>query len=296
VAQYSTDRDHMRAVYRIFQRFALEDQRKYWQRTSVKFRRAANQVNVIVALFAFLTGFSAALAGVLVSAFLVEGSFANRGECADLQSSRNLVASLQGLGILDAEDTIQSLQSLDVTTESTGARVDTPAVERALSNLASIESGTCDLIQSVVNILMIMAVVTPAIGGAFTTLASLYQWDRSVSLYEGALENLEVADSQSPLEDMDDLTYKAALRAYIENTLRVMAEETAQWGQSVRTPPNLEAFVQEEKQKAQRAMQRTNTGPMNMNDPNLPAEEPPTTSTRRSSSRRSSTPSDSDKG
>jgi len=286
----------MRAVYRIFQRFALEDQRKYWQRTSVKFRRAANQVNVIVALFAFLTGFSAALAGVLVSAFLVEGSFANRGECADLQSSRNLVASLQGLGILDAEDTIQSLQSLDVTTESTGARVDTPAVERALSNLASIESGTCDLIQSVVNILMIMAVVTPAIGGAFTTLASLYQWDRSVSLYEGALENLEVADSQSPLEDMDDLTYKAALRAYIENTLRVMAEETAQWGQSVRTPPNLEAFVQEEKQKAQRAMQRTNTGPMNMNDPNLPAEEPPTTSTRRSSSRRSSTPSDSDKG
>src|SRR5690606_14857111 len=98
------------------------------------------------------------------------------------------------------------------------------------------------------------------------------------------------------LEDMDDLTYKAALRAYIENTLRVMAEETAQWGQSVRTPPNLEAFVQEEKQKAQRAMQRTNTGPMNMNDPNLPAEEPPTTSTRRSSSRRSSTPSDSDKG
>jgi hypothetical protein len=213
-----------------------------------------------------------------------------------LQSSRNLVASLQGLGILEAEDTIETLQSLDVTTETGGAQVDTPAVEQALSNLAAIESSNCDLIQSIVNILMIMAVVTPAIGGAFTTLASLYQWDRSVSLYEGALENLEVADSQSPLEDMDDLTYKAALRAYVENTLRVMAEETAQWGQSVRTPPQLEAFVEEERQKAARALQRTNTGPMNMNSEAAPAvPATPSTSSRRST-RRSSTPSDTDKG
>jgi hypothetical protein len=296
MAQYNVNRNHMRAVYRIFQRFALEDQRRYWQRSSTRFRRAAGQVNVIVALFAFLTGFSAALAGVLVSAFLVEGSFANQGECADLQSSRNLVASLQGLGILEAEDTIETLQSLDVTTETGGAQVDTPAVEQALSNLAAIESSNCDLIQSIVNILMIMAVVTPAIGGAFTTLASLYQWDRSVSLYEGALENLEVADSQSPLEDMDDLTYKAALRAYVENTLRVMAEETAQWGQSVRTPPQLEAFVEEERQKAARALQRTNTGPMNMNSEAAPAvPATPSTSSRRST-RRSSTPSDTDKG
>ena len=297
MAQYSPDREHMRAVHRIFQRFALEDQRRYWQRTSLKFRRAAGQVNVIVALFAFLTGFSAALAGVLVSAFLVDGSFANRGACADLQSSRDLVASLRGLGVIQAGEDITSLESLDVTREGTGAAVDQVAVDEALQNLVAIDaSNNCDLIQSIVNVLMIMAVVTPAIGGAFTTLASLYQWDRSVSLYEGALENLEVADSQSPLEDMDDLTYKAALRAYIENTLRVMAEETAQWGQSVRTPPQLEAFVEEEKQKAQRAMQRTNTGPMNMNDPNLPAEPPPTTSSRRSSSRRSSASDDTDKG
>jgi hypothetical protein len=268
MAQYSPDRDHMRAVYRIFQRFALEDQRRYWQRTSRRFRHAAGQVNVIVALFAFLTGFSAALAGVLVSAFLVEGSFANRGECASLQSSRNLVASLRGLGVIQSGEDITSLESLSVTREGEGAPVDRAAVDAALQNLVAIDaSSNCDVIQAIVNVLMIMAVVTPAIGGAFTTLASLYQWDRSVTLYEGALENLEVADSQSPLEDMDDLTYKAALRAYVENTLRVMAEETAQWGQSVRTPPQLAAFVEEEKQKAARAMQRTNTGPMNMNNP-----------------------------
>jgi hypothetical protein len=291
MAQYSPNRDHMRAVYRIFQRFALEDQRRYWQRSSLKFRRAAGQVNVLVALFAFLTGFSAALAGVLVSAYLVEGSFANRGECANLQSSRNLVASLRGLGVIQADEDITSLESLSVTREGAGAPVDSAAVDTALQNLVAIDAqNNCDFIQSVVNILMIMAVVTPAIGGAFTTLASLYQWDRSVSLYEGALENLEVADSQSPLDDMDDLTYKAALRAYVENTLRVMAEETAQWGQSVRTPPQLAAFVEEEKIKAARATNRTPTGPMNMNTAVPPA--PP----RRTSTRRSTPPSDSDKG
>jgi hypothetical protein len=291
MGQYNADRDHMRAVHLIFQRFALEDQRRYWQRTSLKFRRAAGQVNVIVALFAFLTGFSAALAGVLVSAFLVGGSFANQGECANLQSSRNLVASLRGLGVIQADEDISSLESLDVTREGIGAPVDSVAVDAALENLVAIDaSSNCDFIQSIVNILMIMAVVTPAIGGAFTTLASLYQWDRSVTLYEGALENLEVADSQSPLEDMDDLTYKAALRAYIENTLRVMAEETAQWGQSVRTPPQLAAFVEEEKLKAARATNRANPGPMNMNTEVPPA--PP----KRTSTRRSTPPSDTDKG
>jgi hypothetical protein len=266
----------MRAVYRIFQRFALEDQRRYWQRTSTRYRKAASQVNVIVALFAFLTGFSAALAGLLVSAFLVEGSFANRGECAALQSSRNLVASLRGLGVIQADDDFSALQSLSVTRED--AAIDSQAVQSALSNLAAIQtSSNCDTIQSIVNILMIMAVVTPAIGGAFTTLASLYQWDRTVNIYEGALENLEVADSQSPMDEMDDLTYKAALRAYVENTLRVMAEETAQWGQSVRTPPQLATFVEEEKLKAERAMRRSRPGPLaNQNNPTSgsPTEPP----------------------
>ena len=256
----------MRAVGKIFQRFALEDQRSYWQRTSDKYRKAAGQVNVIVAVFAFLTGFSAALAGLLVSAYLVDGSFANQGQCADLQGSQNLVRSLKSLGVLQEGQVLETLESLDVTIEGSETQLDDAAVEARLAGLVEMQGTTnCDFIQSVVNILMIMAVVTPAIGGAFTTLASLYQWDRTVSIYNGALENLEVADSQSPLEGMDDLTYKAALRAYIENTLRVMSEETAQWGQSVRTPPKLEAFVQEELLKAQRATKRSNTGPINMN-------------------------------
>ena len=232
------DRQHMRAVYKIFQRFSLEDQRSYWLRTTDRYRRAATQVNFIVAAFAFLTGFSAALAGLLVSAYLVPGSFANNGQCAELADSRSLVRSLRALGVITAEDEIESLQSLSVTREGTSAQaeIDSAAVQEALSDLVNINPIQCDFVQGWVNLFMILAVVTPAVGGAFTTLASLYQWDRTVSIYEGALQNLEVADAQSPLDDMDGLTYRASLRAYVENTLQVMSEETAQWGQSVRTP------------------------------------------------------------
>ncbi len=257
------ERDHMRAVYSIFQRFALEDQRGYWEHASARYRKAAGQVNFIVALFSFLTGFSAALAGLLVSAYLVEGSFANQGACATLHESQALVSSLRDLGVIGAEDDIAALQDLTVSSEN--SVIDNAAVQEAVNVLVTTEGSNCQTIQSLVNILMILAVVTPAIGGAFTTLASLYQWDRTVSIYHGALENLEVADAQSPLDDMDDLTYKAALRAYIENTLQVMSEETAQWGQSVRTPPQLEQFIQEERTKAARASQVGPQGPLTSN-------------------------------
>lgn len=253
-------REHNQAVYRIFQRFALEDQRGYWIRASARYRKAAGQVNFIVALFSFLTGFSAALAGLLVSAYLVEGSFANGGACATLQESQSLVNSLRNLGVIGMEDEIQSLQELTVTNEN--LPIDSEAVDRAVNNLIQTKDEHCTVVRWLVNLLMILAVVTPAIGGAFTTLASLYQWDRTVSIYDGALLNLEVADAQSPMEDMDDLTYRAALRAYIENTLQVMSEETAQWGQSVRTPPELAQFIEEEKTKAARASRVGPQGPL----------------------------------
>ena len=245
------ERLRMQAVYRIFQRFALEDQRNYWIRSTVRYRKAASQVNTLVAIFSFLTGFSAALAGLLVSAYLVQGSFANQGACASLKSSQNLVTTLRGLGVIGENQDIQALQDLNVTSDT--GTLNNEAIQNAVTQMVENKGANCNLIQGLVNVLMILAVVTPAIGGAFTTLASLYQWDRTVSIYEGARENLEVADSQSPLDDMDDLTYRAALRAYVENTLQVMAEETSQWGQSVRTPPELARFVEEERLKAERA-------------------------------------------
>jgi len=260
MAASDPQREHMRAAYRIFQRFALEDQRGYWIRASARYRKAAGQVNFIIALFSSLPGFSAALAVLLVSAYLVEGSFANGGACATLRESQSLVTSLQDLGVIGEEDSIQALQDLTVTSEN--LPIDNAAVQQAVTVLVETQDANCDTVRWLVNMLMILAVVTPAIGGAFTTLASLYQWDRTVSIYDGALQNLEVADAQSPVDEMDDLTYRAALRAYIENTLQVMSEETAQWGQSVRTPPELAQFIEEEKTKAARASRVGPQGPL----------------------------------
>ena len=260
MAETNPLREHMRASYRIFQKFALEDQRRYWQATTRKYRTAVGQVNFIVALFSFVTGFSAALAGLMVSAYLVEGSFANDGACANLSGSRTLVTTLRNIGVIDDTEATESLEALAA--DETSTTIDNETIQAALTALSTSDATNCGFIAGFVNFLMIMAVVAPAVSGAFTTLASLYQWDRTVSIYDGALENLEVADSQSPMDDMDDLTYKAALRAYVENTLRVMAEETAQWGQSVRTPPDLDEFVEEEKRKAARASRSRVEGPI----------------------------------
>ncbi len=271
MAETNIKREHMRAVYEIFQKFALEDQRRYWQATTRKYRTAVGQVNFIVALFSFLTGFSAALAGLLVSAYLVDGSFANGGACANLEGSRNLVTTLRNIGVIDESEALQAQEALDA--DGSTAVIANDAVQAALASMANSSATNCGFIAGLVNFLMILAVVTPAVGGAFTTLASLYQWDRTVNIYDGALENLEVADSQSPLDDMDDLTYKAALRAYVENTLRVMAEETAQWGQSVRTPPELKTFVEEEQRKAARASRSRGSGPITTVSDQLLAED-----------------------
>ena len=256
----------MRAAYRIFQWFALEDQRSYWQRSAGQYRRAGGQVNFIVAIFAFLTGFSAALAGLLVSAWLVPGAFANNGACAELEDSRGLVRSMQQLGLIEQvgeAGALQDVGALLADSPTAQARVDDVTLAGALRDLANLDSAQCRNVQGLVNMLMVIAVVAPAIGGAFTTLAGLYQWDRTASIYESALENLEVADSQSPLDDMDTLTYRAALRAYVENTMQVMSDESAQWGQSVRAPAQLEQFLREEQEKAKRATQRTDPWRLN---------------------------------
>ncbi len=253
------ERLRMRAAYRIFQWFSLEDQRSYWQRSAGQYRRAGGQVNFIVAIFAFLTGFSAALAGLLVTAWLVPGSFANDGACAELADSQGLVRSMQQLGLITQEEDAVAVGVLLADSPIAQSRVDSENLASAVTSLAALDSEQCARVQGLVHALMLVAVVAPAIGGAFTTLAGLYQWDRSASVYESALENLEVADSQSPLDDMDTLTYRAALRAYVENTLQVMSDESAQWGQSVRAPAQLEQFLREERAKALRATRHTSS-------------------------------------
>lgn len=240
-------RDYLKALNLMFARFALEDQRKYYERTSGRYRKAASQVNTMRAFFAFLTGFASALAGIIVAAFLVPGSFANNGACATL----DVIATVQGAGqnllttpvpgvtpVPQAEATVDP--NFNLTTQ------------QAASTQEAADTGYCINLKVIVGILMVTAVVAPALGAASTTLSDLYQWDRMTAIYDAALENIEVADAQSPYDDMDDLTYRAALRAMIEGTLTVMSDETAQWGQSVRTPVQLDKFVEEERAKLER--------------------------------------------
>lgn len=219
MAEKSIDREYDEALYTLFKHFALEDQRVYYQQSVRNNRDAGIQVNRISAIFALVTGLASALAGLLVAAYLVPGAFANAGECA-----------------LDYNSLAQTAQVVEF-----AAQAETP-LTRPLY---------CQGIEIVIIVLLLLAVVAPALGAAFNTLSDLYQWDRLVAIYDSALENLEVADAQSPLPEMkDDLIYRAALQAYTQGTLSVMRDETAQWGQLIKTPTNLERFVEHQRIKA----------------------------------------------
>ncbi len=192
------NREDLKARYELFEKFALEDQRSYYQRTIAKHKKAAQQVNVVRASIALSTAICAALVG-LISAFYFSGA--------------------------------SPVCELPLTEQSTTF---------------------CSTMYTITFALIVLAVGLPALGGFFNSLADLYQWDRLIAIYDSAVENIEVADARSPDDEMDDLNYRASLRAFAEGTLQVMSDETAQWGQSIRTPPALEKFVDDEIELATR--------------------------------------------
>ncbi|GAB4513068.1 MAG: hypothetical protein OHK0046_13460 [Anaerolineae bacterium] len=108
------------------------------------------------------------------------------------------------------------------------------------------------LVDIVLPLLLITAVAAPALGAAFTTLADLYQWERLTSIYETARRSLASADALSPLPDMPDERYKRSFEAFADGTLRVMRDETAQWGQLIKTPDALRKYVEQATETAQR--------------------------------------------
>ncbi len=174
-------REDLKLRYRLFDKFAVKDQKNYYRKTVADNRRSAIQVNQLRAIFALLSGLSAALAGLL---------------------SQIWDASPVGL---------------------------------------------------FVQFLAVLAVVMPAVGAIFNTLADLYQWDKLTTIYDSALENMEAADALSPSAKIteDDL-YEARLHAFAEGALMVMNDETAQWGQSIRTPEQIETFVARQAARAQK--------------------------------------------
>ncbi len=127
-------------------------------------------------------------------------------------------------------------------------------VQSGLQNNAgvcTVDPNTCNAAQTLVFILIIISVIAPVIGGAFSTLADLYQWDRLTTVYSAALESLEVADALSPDPELPDADYIAYLQAYANGTLSVMRDESAQWGQLIRTPEQNERFLAQARERAE---------------------------------------------
>lgn len=203
------NREEMHALYEVFRVSALEDQRSYYRYRVQRNRNAARQVNVYRALFSLLTGLSSALAGLLIATAAAQGT----------------------------------LQDCDLNRLAAIAEVQQAMPDTEITIAEGAEDANCGLVNVAVPLLLIVAVMAPAIGAAFTTLGDLYQWDRLTDIYDAAAENLEVADAQSPLPEMEDDVYWASLLAYAEGTLSVMRDETAQWGQLIKTPEQLQKYV-----------------------------------------------------
>ncbi len=212
----NTQRKYLEAIYPVFQHFALEDQRTYYEQAVRKYRKSGEQVNRLRAAFALFAGIASALIALVVAGYLAPSSFANGGLCAALPQDGALIQ----------------------------------AVSETLPASDAVRPTYCRMLEVGIAVLTIIAIVAPAIGAGLTTLSDLYQWDRLASIYESAMENLEVADAQSPLPEMDEIEFKASLRAYAESALAVMRDETAQWGQVAQPPQQVEQFIEEERQKA----------------------------------------------
>lgn len=185
----SLTRKEAEALYTIFQKFALDDQKSYYRNSIEKARAAGRQVNQLRATFSLLAGFASALAALLVGVY--------------------------GAG----------------------------------SSTCNLAPTSCAVLSPIVIGLLITTVIAPVIGGALGTLMDLFQWDRLSKVYEGALQNIEVADALSPDREDPDDKYMGSLSAYAEGTLSVMRDESAQWGQLIRPPRQLEEFLAEQERR-----------------------------------------------
>jgi hypothetical protein len=227
-------REQMEALTLMFDQFALSDQRNYYQFALRRHQRSAAQVNRIRAFFTLLAGLASVIVGLVVAT-----AFNSSGVCGVDAVQRETITAAQAQGG-DAE----SIAAL----EEIGGMNAQAAAQTAGVN--------CDFLRVVLGISLAVTVIAPALGGAFTTLADLYQWDRLTTIYSSALENLEVADANSPNKKIppdDLLTYRATMRAFAEGTLSVMRDEATQWGQAIRTPQQIEQFIREEEDRLKRA-------------------------------------------
>ena len=115
---------------------------------------------------------------------------------------------------------------------------------------ASVPNNACPWIRGFMLACIVASIVLPAAGGFFNSLMDLFQWDRLISIYESATENIRRADALSPDDEQPDNEYVQSYYDYVHGTLQVMSDETAQWGQSIRAPQSTERFVSQEQDAA----------------------------------------------
>jgi hypothetical protein len=161
---------YMETLVAIFDKFCVDDQRKYYATKEQQYREAMRGATWIRAGMALITGLASALV-----VFLADGNDAN----------------------------IHALR-----------------------------------------VLVIIAIIAPAIAAGFNTLADLYQWQRMYTTFGNAFESMAKAAGQEPVRGhQDPIRLRALLDLYVSTTLNIMGDETNQWGQLIREPEEIEQYL-----------------------------------------------------
>lgn len=126
------------------------------------------------------------------------------------------------------------------------------AVFAFLGGLASaIVAALTDADETVVTTFVAVAIVAPALATAIATYASIFDWERLTKIYRDALNNVFLADALSPRTEMSDEEYYMYLTAYSDAVLDIMHEETAQFGNMIRSSQQIQDFLDKSRQRAQ---------------------------------------------
>ncbi len=100
-----------------------------------------------------------------------------------------------------------------------------------------IDALLCGVIGAVARFLIIAALTGGAVALLFLFIPLLYQWERLIAVFQASLLNLETIGAASPLNSQpiaDDGEYRREVESFTEAVLRVLEEESAQYGQRAR--------------------------------------------------------------
>lgn len=226
-------KEDLRLRFEAFQQFALEDQGRFYRRERARSLNAERGINRIRATIALITGIAAAIAAALGQTYFVEG------------------ASCQATQVVTAQAIVaESPEGIEILPEGPVTEFP-PALTNPVSDALSLLSD-CDTARNAITIMIILSITLPAIGGFFSSLSDLYQWERLTAVYANANQNLIYADALSPDPEEPYEEYFTSYHAYVEGALQVMSDETKQWGQAIRKPEKTDEFIERMRDRARK--------------------------------------------